>query len=119
MRTLQKLDNEYSNGKENNFYVCLQNNSWPLTYNSLTRRLLSSFETNKEKDVTYLLDYVNLNLYALTCKNQSCNENQAIVFKCLKSRLNSSNNSTWFLTIDPCSLPSRILQCEKPKSGTN
>ena len=114
MRTLQKLDNKDSNGKENNFYVCLQNNSWPLTYNNLTRRLLSSFEANKEKDVTYLLNFVNLNLYALTCNNQSCNENQTSVFKCLKSRLHSNNNSTWFLTNDPNSLPSLNLQSGKP-----
>ena len=116
MRTLQKLDNKDSNGKENNFYVCLQNNSWPLTDNNLTRRFRSRFETKKEKDVTYLLDFINLNLYALTCKNQNCNENQTSVFKCLKSRLNSSNNSTCFLTNDPCSLPSRISQCGKPEN---
>ena len=111
---MQKLDNEYSNGTENNFYVCLQNNSWPHTYNNLTRKLPSSFEAKKEKDVINLLDFVNLNLYALTCKNQSCNENQTSVFKCLKLIFTSSNNSTCFLTNDPCSLPSFISQCGKP-----
>ena len=116
MRTLQKLDNECFNGTENKFYVCLQNNSWPLTYNNLIRRFPLSFETKKEKntekDVTYLLDFVNLNLYA-TCNNQSCNENKTSVFKYLKLRLNSSNNSTCSLTNDPCSLPFRIWQCGK------
>ena len=114
MRTLQKLDDEDSNGKENNFYVCLQNNSWPHTYNNLTIRLPSSFEAKKEKDVTNLLDYVNLNLYALTCNNQSCNKNQTSAFKYLQLRLNSSNNSTCLLTNDPRSLLSLILQSGKP-----
>ena len=114
MRTLQKLDNEYSNGTENKFYVCLQNNSWPLTYNNLIRRLPSNYEAKKEKDVTYLLDYVNLNLYALTCNNQSCNENQTSVFKCLQLRLNSSNNSTCLLTNNPSSFPLLILQSRMP-----
>ena len=116
MRTLQKLDNECFNGTENNFYVCLQNNSWPLTYNNLTRRLPSSFEAKKEIDVTNLLDYVNLNLYVLTCNNQSCNQSQTSVFKCLQLTFTSSNNSTCLLTNDPCSLLSFVLQYGKPKN---
>ena len=111
---MQKLDNEHSNGTENNFYVCLQNNYWPHTDNNLIRRLSSSFEAKKEKDVINLLDLVNLNLYALTCKNQSCNQNQTSVFKCLKLIFTLSNNSTCFLTNDLCSLPSFISQCGKP-----
>ena len=111
MQTSQKLDNENFNiNRIENFYVCFQNNSWPLTYNNLTRRFPSGFEAKKE-NVANLLDYVNLNLYALTCKNQSCNENQTSFFKCLKLRLNSSNNSTCSLTNDPCSLLSFISQC--------
>ena len=115
MRTLQKLDNKCFNGTENNFYVCLQNNSWQLTYNNLIRRLPSSFEAKKEIDVTNLLDYVNLNLYALTCNNQSCNENQTSVFKYLKLRLNSSNNSTCLLTNDPSSFSSQDGNWDKLK----
>ena len=113
MRTLQKLHNEDSTETENNFYVCLQNNSWPLTYNNLIRRLPSSFEAKKEKDVTNLLDLVNLNLYALTCNNQSCNKNKTSIFKYLKLRLNSNNNSTCLLTNDPRSFLSLILQSGK------
>ena len=116
MRTLQKLENEDSNGTENSFYGCLQNNSWRLTYNNLIKRLPSSFEAKKEKNVANLLDYVNLNLYALTCNNQSCNENQTSVFKCLSLRFTSSNNSTCLLTNDPCSLFSFISQCPNTRN---
>ena len=123
MQTSQKLDNENFNiNKTENFYVCFQNNSWPLTYNNLTRRFPSSFEAKKEKNVINLLDLVNLNLYALTCNNQSCYENQTSVFKYLKLRFTSSNNSTCSLTNDPSSLFSRISQCpniRNPKKNRN
>ena len=56
---------------------------------------------------------MNLNLYA-TCNNQSCNENKTSVFKYLKLRLNSSNNSTCLLTNNPSSFPLLILQSRMP-----